>query len=66
MYFQAVPELKAGKNRVHLDLRSGVEDRSVEVARLEALGARQLWEGRQGPLTWTTMADPEGNEFCVT
>ena len=66
MYFQAVPEAKAGKNRVHLDLRSGVEDRSAEVARLEGLGARQLWEGRQGPLTWTTMADPEGNEFCVT
>ena len=66
MYFQAVPEAKAGKNRVHLDLRPGVEDRSAEVARLEGLGARQLWEGRQGPLTWTTMADPEGNEFCVT
>ncbi len=66
MYFQAVPEGKVAKNRVHLDLRSGVEDRSVEVARLEALGARQLYEGRQGPHTWTTMADPEGNEFCVT
>jgi hypothetical protein len=22
--------------------------------------------GRQGPHTWVTLADPEGNEFCVS
>ena len=60
---QLVPEEKAGKNRVHLDLR--VPDKDAAVARLTAMGARQLWEGRQGPHTWVTMADPEGNEFCV-
>jgi len=64
LYFQQVPEPKAGKNRVHLDLRSA--DRDHEVARLEALGARRLYEGSQGPHTWVTMADPEGNEFCVS
>ncbi|MEO6714197.1 MAG: VOC family protein, partial [Mycobacteriales bacterium] len=63
---QTVPESKTIKNRVHLDLRPGVDDRAAEVARLEALGARKLWDGQQGPQTWVTMADPEGNEFCVS
>jgi hypothetical protein len=63
LYFQLVPEAKAGKNRVHLDLRIG--DRESAVARLTELGARQLWTGQQGPHSWVTMADPEGNEFCV-
>ncbi|HEX4981366.1 MAG TPA: VOC family protein [Ilumatobacteraceae bacterium] len=31
----------------------------------EELGATRLYDGRQGPHTWVTMADPEGNEFCV-
>jgi hypothetical protein len=35
------------------------------VERLTRLGARTLWDGRLGPQTWVTMADPEGNEFCV-
>lgn len=65
LYFQLVPEPKSAKNRVHLDLRSG-DERSAEIARLESLGARRLYDGQQGPQAWTTMADPEGNEFCVT
>ena len=64
LYFQLVPEEKVGKNRVHLDLR--VADQETEVARLSALGARRLWEGKQGPHTWVTMADPEGNELCIS
>jgi hypothetical protein len=63
--FQLVPEGKAGKNRLHLDLRVGEDRQEAEVARLTGLGARELWRGRQGPHTWVTMADPEGNEFCV-
>ena len=62
--FQAVPEPKAGKNRVHLDLRAG-DDVEAERQRLLDLGATELWTGRQGPHTWVTMADPEGNEFCL-
>jgi hypothetical protein len=64
--FQAVPEAKAVKNRVHLDLRVGDEDREDVVARLVARGATELYRGAQGPFQWATMADPEGNEFCVT
>jgi hypothetical protein len=64
--FQAVPEAKTVKNRVHLDVRVGAERREAEVARLLALGATELWRGAQGPYEWATLADPEGNEFCVT
>jgi hypothetical protein len=65
MYFQRVPEPRAAKNRVHLDLRVPVAERADEVARLTELGARRIGEGQQGPHTWIVMADPEGNEFCV-
>ena len=35
-----------------------------EVERIVALGARHVDIG-QGEQTWTVLADPEGNEFCV-
>ncbi len=63
IWFQQVPEDKAGKNRVHLDLR--MADKEAAVARLTGLGATRLYEANQGPHTWVTMADPEGNEFCI-
>lgn len=63
--FQTVPEAKTVKNRVHLDLRPDGQDLAGLRASLVARGARVLWEGRQGPHSWVTMADPEGNEFCV-
>ena len=64
--FQAVPEAKTGKNRVHLDIRVGADRREAEVARLIGLGATELWRAAQGPYEWVTLADPQGNEFCVT
>jgi len=63
--FQVVPEPKTVKNRVHLDLHIGPERRPEVVARLTELGGTALWEGQEGPSSWVTMADPEGNEFCV-
>jgi hypothetical protein len=64
--FQLVPEKKAVKNRMHLDVRTGGEDLDAAVAKLTARGATVLWHGRQGPHVWVTLADPEGNEFCVS
>ena len=64
--FQVVPEPKTVKNRVHLDVRVGADRREAEVARLLGMGATELWRGAQGPYEWVTLADPEGNEFCVT
>jgi hypothetical protein len=65
--FQEVPEERAGKNRLHLDLGAPAGGRAAEVARLVALGATVLGErgGDAEGLVWTTLADPEGNEFCV-
>jgi hypothetical protein len=60
-----VPEPRAAKNRVHLDLRVPPADREGEVARLIGLGASRIGEGQQGPHSWIVMADLEGNEFCV-
>jgi hypothetical protein len=59
LWFQLVPESKAVKNRVHLDLTCA--DVHAEVERLTGLGAYMLHE-HEG---WVTMADPEGNEFDV-
>jgi len=66
LLFQAVPEPKTGKNRMHLDVRVGAERREAEVARLIGLGATELWRQSQGPYEWVTLADPQGNEFCLT
>ncbi len=64
--FQQVPEAKTVKNRWHLDVRVGADNVQQQVAGLVARGATFLHEGQQGPHTWVTMADPEGNEFCIT
>jgi hypothetical protein len=63
--FQRVPEPKTVKNRVHLDVHVGAGRREDEVARLLGIGATELHRASQGPFTWVTLADPEGNEFCV-
>lgn len=63
--FIKVPDDKVVKNRLHLDLRP--QDQSIEVARLESLGAKKIEIGQSDydGTTWVVMADPEGNEFCV-
>lgn len=62
LLFVPVPESKAGKNRLHPDFRP--IDQTAEVDRLLALGARHVDVG-QGDAMWVTLADPEGNEFCI-
>ncbi|NKX51819.1 VOC family protein [Arthrobacter deserti] len=63
--FQDVPEPKTVKDRLHLDVRLDGEDKDAVRSRLQARGAVFLHEGRQGPRSWYTTADPEGNEFCI-
>jgi hypothetical protein len=63
--FQQVPEAKAGKNRWHLDVNIGAEEVPAQTERLLARGATFLHNGQQGPHSWVTLADPEGNEFCI-
>ncbi len=56
---------KTVKKRVHLDFTSSAADRDQEIDRLLALGARRAGIGQAGAESWTVLADPEGNEFCV-
>ncbi len=63
--FQLVPETKTVKNRAHLDLKTDGDDLEAVRVRLVERGATVLHEGHQGPQKWLTMADPQGNEFCV-
>jgi catechol 2,3-dioxygenase-like lactoylglutathione lyase family enzyme len=64
-FFQAVPEQKTAKNRVHLDIHVEPEEKRAEVDRLTTLGARLIsTHDDQGPVTYV-MRDPEGNEFCI-
>jgi hypothetical protein len=73
-FFQKVPEAKAGKNRVHVDIQPGSGQAPAErpgvaraeAARLNGLGAPTLREHDELGEFWIVMADPEGNEFCVS
>ena len=60
MSFQAVPEPKQAKNRLHLDVFC--VDVESEVARVEALGGRRADINAANAVV---MLDPEGNEFCL-
>jgi predicted enzyme related to lactoylglutathione lyase len=63
MLLQQVVEAKQAKNRLHLDIH--VPDIEAEATRLEAAGATRLGRYAELETTWISMADPEGNEFCV-
>jgi hypothetical protein len=66
LLFIEVPEEKATKNRIHLDLRPSAATRDEELGRLLELGATQLDDRRhEDGAGWVVLADPEGNEFCL-
>jgi predicted enzyme related to lactoylglutathione lyase len=65
LLLQRVPEAKAGKNRMHLDIEA--DDIEALAARLVARGGSRI-DGvvhEEHGCCWIVMADPEGNEFCV-
>lgn len=80
IWFQEVPETKAGKNRLHLDLYPNgrasalpierrIEIVEAKVSELAGLGAsverRTRHDDPEDPVYYVVMHDPEGNEFCV-
>jgi predicted enzyme related to lactoylglutathione lyase len=62
--FQLVANPTPGKNRLHLDCAAA--DVAQEVERLLAAGAKLIANHESDGFAWTVMADPDGNEFCVT
>lgn len=60
-----VPERKTVKNRLHLDLRADGSSTAEELERLLALGATRADVGQGDDVSWTVLADVEGNEFCL-
>jgi hypothetical protein len=81
IWFQEVPETKAGKNRLHLDIYPTGRDNALtiqqrreiveaKVGELVALGAiveqRYQDDDPQDPSYYVVMHDPEGSEFCVS
>lgn len=67
LVFVPVPEGKQVKNRLHIDLAPHTsQDRDAEIQRLLDMGATKVNVGQdESQVTWTVLADPEGNEFCV-
>jgi hypothetical protein len=81
IWFQQVPETKAGKNRLHLDLYPTGRDNTLsqqrrieiveaKVAELVDHGAsverRTRDDNPNDPVYFVVMHDPEGNEFCIS
>ena len=66
LVFVPVEEGKTVKNRLHIDLAPHkTQDRDAEIATLIERGATRVDVGQSDDVTWTVLADPEGNEFCV-
>jgi Glyoxalase-like domain len=80
IWFQGVPEAKSVKNRLHLDIFVGRDDRGekfpyeerrqrvrAKADELIAAGGTELRceDNPQYQRFFVTLADPEGNEFCL-
>ncbi|MFD7156580.1 VOC family protein [Kribbella sp. NPDC059898] len=66
LVFVRVPEAKATKNRLHLDLVPHDGSQDAELARLQSLGAHIQDDRRtKSPGGWVILTDPENNEFCL-
>jgi hypothetical protein len=67
MFFQPLTGPRPDRLTMHLDLTVPWGTRESEVERIESLGATRRWDvlDEVPHVQWTTMADPEGNLFCV-
>lgn len=67
MFFQPRQGPRPERQVSHLDLTVPWGSRQPEVTRLLGLGATFRWDvlDEVPHVQWTTLADPEGNLFCV-
>jgi predicted enzyme related to lactoylglutathione lyase len=63
LMFIKVSDKNPGKNVVHLDLSA--PDRSEQIERAISLGAKHIADYDEYGVSWTTLADPEGNLFDI-
>jgi len=61
--FQKVADPTPGKNKFHFDI--GTKDASGAIDALVAEGATRVADHGDGGFSWTVLADPDGNQFCV-
>ena len=67
MFFQPMDGPRPDRQALHLDLTVPWGSRQSEVDRVIALGATHRWDvlDEVPHVRWTTLADPEGNLFCI-
>ncbi len=67
MFFQPRNGPLPERQTSHLDLTVPWGSRQAEVERLLGLGASHRWDvlDEVPHVQWTTLADPEGNLFCI-
>ncbi|MFJ1458786.1 VOC family protein [Nocardia sp. N2S4-5] len=63
LMFLRVPDKNPGKNVVHLDLVA--TDRRDQIERAITLGAKHIADYDEYGISWSTLADPEGNLFDI-
>lgn len=64
LVLQVVPDPRVVKNRAHFDLTSG--DPSELIERVLSLGGSVVSAVDKSSYALTVLADPDGNEFCVS
>lgn len=67
MFFQPRTGSRAARQEQHMDLTVPWGSRESEVERVLELGATFKWDVLEefAHVQWTTLADPEGNLFCI-
>lgn len=64
VWFQQMDEPRLQRNRIHLDVTVAHDEAAGRIERALAAGGRLVSDSR-APAFWV-LADPEGNEACVT
>lgn len=66
LVLQLTDDPRPAKNTLHLDLHvPSADDLPAAVERAVGLGARLVAEHEEDGQSWRTLADPEGNVFCL-
>lgn len=65
LVLQQTDDPRPAKNTLHLDLHVPEADLAAAVERAVSIGATVVHEHDEEVGTWRTLADPEGNLFCL-